>query len=382
MLTKFSLHGAAALCSLCLAISGCGGGGAGASAPVPAVTASVIKFVGNFQPGCGGCSPATPGSLVIAPLAGTTTIGNRDIAKVELSVDEGPTMVLTTPNAKTASGQASYAFSFLHRASSIIEFTHVCAPQFSLVITVTDVSGFSFRKSYASCRTDEFGGFSDYGDKTITYKASSTAPMQMGFRRSGTGQYIDSGTIAGTASATTLKATNSDVLNISGAFDANAAEGAVLSISVEGEGNLLASSTVAKKADSQVSAMLVCCGLSTVAPSSTETQAITFAISTARYNEPVTDRQNPFNVYYRVMDPGTGTVVSEFRGVSAGAYVEWPVTVKAGYELKLEASPVEVDTFVHLYIGRGAPAYQNTLGEAISNRPGAPAKLNVFCCKR
>jgi hypothetical protein len=236
---------------------------------------------------------------------------------------------------------------------------------------------------YATCRTDEFGAFSDYGDKTITYKASSTAPMRMGFSRVGAGQYIDSGSIPGTANAATaLKAKDSDVLSVSGAFDAGALDGAVLSIALEGEGNLLASSTVAKESDSQVSTMLVSCGPSTVASSATETQTITFAVSTTRYNEPVTDRQNAFNVYYRVMDPATGTVVSEYRGTGAGMYTEWPVTVRAGYELKLEASPQEADTYVNLYIGRGAPAYMNTLGTAISNRPDGPAKLNVFCCKR
>jgi hypothetical protein len=380
MMTKFSLYVAVALC---VAISGCGGGGSGTSTPAATIASSVIRFVGNFQPGCGGCSPATPGSLVIAPLAGTTTIGNREIAKVELSVDQGTAMVLTAPNAKTAAGQASYAFSFLHTAFTTPAFTHVCTPQLSLAITVTDVSGFSFKKSYSTCRTDEFGAFSDYGEKVIAYKASSNAPMQMGFSRFGAGQYIDSGSISGTANiATTLKAKDSDVLNASGAFDGGVADGAVLSISMEGEGNMLASSTVAKKSTAQVSAMLVCCGPSTAAPLSTGTQTITFAISTARYNEPVTDRPNPFNVYFRVMDPSTGTVVSEFRGAGAGPYTEWPVTVKAGYELKLEASPQEADTYVHLYIGRGAPAYQNTLGEAISNRPDAQAKLNVFCCKR
>jgi len=55
--------------------------------------------------------------------------------------------------------------------------------------------------------------------------------------------------------------------------------------------------------------------------------------------------------------------------------------VKAGYAVKLEASPQTEDTYVHLYINSDTQGF-NLLGEALSNRPNVPAKLNVFCCAR
>lgn len=381
--------------ALCIALSDCGGGSS-ATAPsvappvVPAAT-PVIKFMGTFEPACGTCSPAKLGSLVIAPIAGATTLGSKDIAKVELSVDHAPSLVLTAPNATTAAGQASYAFSFSHAPITYPAFTHTCTPAIGLEITVTDVTGFSYRKYASACQYAIFGGFSDYGDKTITYKASATAPANLAFTRwsTGGGNFDNVRATAAMSSTATLKAKDMDTVSASGVFNNGVSDGAILSLSVEGEGGALASSTIAKKSGQSADAFLVCCNLGTTAAPSTETRTIAFAVSATRYNEPITGRPNPFSVYYKISDPSTGSVLTEFRGVLPNGtyndtYSEWRFTVKKGHELRLEASPLEADTYLQLYIGGNASdpsGYHDPIGKAMSNRPDAPAKLNVFCCK-
>lgn len=309
--------------------------------------------MGTFEPACGTCSPAKLGSLVIAPIAGATTLGSKDIAKVELSVDHAATLVLTAPNATTAAGQASYAFSFSHATITTPAIGRTCTPQLGLEITITDVTGFIFKRYASACQYANFGGFSDYGDKTVTYKASSSAPAQTVFSRSDGSTYSDVIiTTATTTVTSTLKAKDSNPVYASGSFDVGVLEGQILSISIEGEGGAFASSTTAKKSVRQAEAFLICCGNgSATAPTTAETRTIRFAVGTVRYNEPLTERPNPFNVYYKISDPSTGAVITEFRGVIAGGmYTLWPFTVKRGYELKLEASPQEVDTFVNLSI--------------------------------
>lgn len=122
----YSLCGAL---SLCTALCSCGGGSTATgpdivTPPPPPPVAPVIKFSATFEPGCNSCQ----GSLVIEPIAGATALGNKDIAKVELSVDQGPTQVLTASNGKNAAGQASYAFHFSHAPITYLEFTHTCTP--------------------------------------------------------------------------------------------------------------------------------------------------------------------------------------------------------------------------------------------------------------
>ena len=381
----FPLCGALALCA---ALSNCGGGSTNDTVPPPPVpVASVIQFVGTFEPNCNGCE----GSLVIEPIAGATALGNKGIAKVELVVDQGPAQVLTASNAKNAAGQASYAFSFPHPPITYPAFTHTCTPAIGLEITVTDVTGFSYKKYASACQYAVFGGFSDYGDKTITYKASATAPANLASTRwSAGGGYFDNvRATAATTSNVTLKAKDMDTVSTGGSFDNGVADGAILSVSVEGEGGSLASSTIAKKSGQTANAFLVCCGPDTTAAPSTETHTIAFAVSATRYNEPMTGRPYPFNVYYRISDPRTGNVLTEFRGALPNGtyndtYSEWRFTVKKGYALTLEASPLEADTYLQLYIGGNASdpsAYHDPIGKAMSNRPDASAKLNVFCCK-
>ena len=75
----------------------CGGGGSGTVTSIPAAdVAPVIKYVGTFEPN----APATgTGSLTIEPIVGSSRIGTREIAKVELSVNQGSPQVLISPKA-------------------------------------------------------------------------------------------------------------------------------------------------------------------------------------------------------------------------------------------------------------------------------------------
>lgn len=377
---------ACSVAALCIALSSCGGGGSSGTVPleptpVVPVATPVIKFMGTFEPGCFNCSPAALGSLVISPIAGASELGNRNIAKVEFSIDQGPTQVLTAPNAKNPAGQASYAFYFPPAPVTTPEFTHTCTPKRGLEITVTDIGGFAFKRYESSCRSDVFGAFSDYGLKTVTYAATATAPTLVEFFG---GSDDASRKIDASASTTlALKVREADSLGAYGTLNPSAADGAVVSVSLEGDAGEFASSTIAKKTVSQAFALLACCRPTPVpVASSTEVRTVTLAVSTTRYNEPIGGKPPElYNLYYQVKDPSTGSVVSEFRGVGSGMYTAWPVVVRAGYELKLEASPQTVDTHVLLYINSDTQGF-NLLGEAMSNRPNVPAKLNVFCCAR
>lgn len=373
---------------LCIAFSGCGGGGSSATAPVVVPTAApVIKFVATFEPACSTCSPTGQATLGIAPIAGAAMIGNKDIAKVELSVNQGATQVLTAPNAKNAAGQAIYAFSF--PAAPYTTVMHVCTSTVGLEVTVTDVTGFSFKKYARPCATEVFDAFSDYGAKAATYRATASSPATTTFMLQNNlpylnGRYVDSKTTLETNTTWALKANDNDQHYASGS-DVNKADGNVVSVSIEGEGGALVSSSVitTKTVQPGANAYLVCCGrgTNTPSPSPTETRTIWFVTI---LRSPSDVSSTPVNVYYRVVDPSTGSVVSEFRGVRTGYFNAWPVVVKAGYELTMEASPQDTNTEVTLYVSTGTdPAYTAySIGTANSNRPDVPGKVTVFCCAR
>ena len=370
---------------LCFALAGCGGGG-GSVETLPA-----IRFIGTYDFACGNCSPPRENSLAIAPVTGATALGSRDIARVELSVEHGPAQVLTAPNSKNSAGQATYVFFFPRTTPLVVSaFTHFCTPPIALEITVTDVGGFAFKKYFNACNAGEFGAFSDYGDRTVVYRAVTTGPVRASFMRAGAGGYVDAGGSAAgaTGSVWTLKARDADALSAGSIYDASIPDGAVTTVSIEAEGGAFASSTVASSpvaGGSPFDAFLVCCGFGAASqsPSPTGTQTVSFSIVPAQYGVDVTKALLKFNVYYRVYDPGSGTVIAEFQGPGDG-YTTWSFQVKAGYELKLEASPQSAVTDVQTYISYGtdSPYLGNSLGAARSNRPDAPAKLKVFCCAR
>jgi hypothetical protein len=99
---KYFLYSAVALC---VTLSGGGGGGNGNST---ADIAPVIRFIGTFDVACPACRPARDNTLTIAPNTGATTLGNRDIAKLELSVDRGPMRTLTAPNSRNTAGLSTW----------------------------------------------------------------------------------------------------------------------------------------------------------------------------------------------------------------------------------------------------------------------------------
>lgn len=380
--------------ALCIALSGCGGGGSSATAPVVAPAATpIIKFVATFVPACSICAPAGQATLDIAPIAGMATIGNKDIAKVELSVNQGATLVLTAPNAKNAAGQATYAFSFPAAAFAIDGFSSACYPTLGLEVTVTDVTGFSFKKYVKPCLTQVFDAFSDYGTKTVTYKATATTPATVAFERqdsppylSVNGRYLDSRTTLETNATWPLRASDNDWLNATGS-DISKAEGNAVSVSIEGEGGAFAGSNVitTKNFRPLASAYLVCCGRGTTTPSPSPTETRTIWFGTHLRSPSVLD-STFFDVHYRVTDPSTGNVVSEYRAIHTGSYNEWPVVVKAGYELTMEANPQDTNTEVILFISdrpdRIPINRTSSLAMANSNRPDAPGRVKVFCCAR
>ena len=143
-------------------------------------------------------------------------------------------------------------------------FARICTPPIALEIIVTDVGGFAFKKYFNACDAAEFGAFSDYGDRAVTYRAVSTAPTRASFTRGGAGGYLDAGnSAAGTTTSTlTLKARDADTLGARSIYDASIPDGAVTTVSIEAEGGALASSTIATKTTgSTADAFLVCCGV-------------------------------------------------------------------------------------------------------------------------
>ncbi|MEQ1515972.1 MAG: hypothetical protein ABL931_05735 [Usitatibacteraceae bacterium] len=376
---KYSLVCASALCAT---LAGCGGGGdtGGGS---PAEPAPVIQFIGTLEPACIDCLPANH-TLTIAPNTGAARLGSREIAKVELSVDQGPAQTLLAPNSKNASGQSTWVFNF-STATPILSPvpTHVCTPALSLEMTVTDVRGFIFKKYFRSCRFAVFGAFSDYGEKSATFSAASTAPTQAFFQRGGASAYLDDfvGQVGGNAATLTLNARDEDTLSAYAGLGEELPIGTTVSVSIAGDGGALASSNIAHDKNSYARTSLVCCGARTPVQSSaaTDPKTLVFVVVPVKYGVPQGDY--PFNVYFRVFDPASRTVVTEFRGVSSG-YSRWPVSVRAGYELKLEASPFEGGVHVEAFI-QNVPepaALIRELGSANSNRTDAPARLTVFCC--
>lgn len=374
--------------ALCIALSACGGGGSSATAPVIVPTAAPdIKFVATFVPACSICAPAGQATLDIAPIAGVAMIGNQDIAKVELSVNQGATLVLTAPNAKNAAGQATYAFSFPSPDFAITGISYFCGPTQGLEITVTDVTGFSFKKYVRPCLAEVFDAFSDYGAKTVTYKATASSPASMAFTLQNSlpylnGRYLDSRTTLETNTTWPLRANDNDQFYATG-NDVSKAEGNAVSVSIVGEGGAFASSNVitTKNFRPEASAYLVCCGRGNTTPSPSPTETRTIWFGTYLRSPSVLDSIF-FNVYYRVSDPSTGKVVSEYRAIHTGYLNGWPVVVKAGYELTMEASPQDTNIEVTLFVSdRSDPMHrQYSLAMANSNRPDAPAKVNVFCC--
>ena len=291
---------------------------------------------------------------------------------------------------RNTAGQATFVF-FVPRTSPIVpDLARTCRPPIALEITVTDVGGFAFKKYFNACNAAEFGAFSDYGDTAVTYRAVTMGPVRASFMRGGAGGYLDAGSSAAGAatSSWTLKARDGDPLGAGPIYDASFPDGAVTTVSIEAEGGAFASSTVARSlvaGGSPFDAFLVCCGFGAAAqsPPPTGTRTVSFTVVPAQYGVDVTKALQKFNVYYRVYDPGSATVIAEFQGAGDG-YTTWSFQVKAGYELKLEAGPQSAVTDVQTYISYGtdSPYFGNSVGTARSSRPDAPAKLKVFCCAR
>ncbi|MEO7400162.1 MAG: hypothetical protein ABIV07_05260 [Polaromonas sp.] len=371
---------------LFLAVAGCGGGGASVDRP------PVIRFIGTYDFACADCAPPRQNRLTLAPESGASGLGSREIVRVELSTDHGAPQVLVSPNSRNAAGQATYVFFFPRLNPVVGNIARVCTPPIPLEITVTDAGGLVFKKYFDACNAGEFGAFSDYGDKTVTYRAVTTPPMRASFSRGGMGGYIDSGSRgSGAASSVwTLKARDGDTLGAGLIFDAGVPDGSIATISIEAEGGAFASSAVAR--GTVADTFLACCGTGAKAQappsaSTPDTQKISFIVVPTQFGVDVTKAVQTFKVYYRVFDPASNTVIAEFRGEGDG-FSTWTFDVQPGYELTMEAAPQSSVTDIQAYISKGtgrgldSPYMGNSLGIAQSNRPDVPAKLKVFCCAR
>lgn len=367
------------------ALTACGGGGDSGGNTQLSSGQPTIRYVGTFDPNCTSCSSMPGfGSLVIEPTKGTSTIGSRAIAKVELSVDHTPVQTILAPNSSNVAGLATYVFTFPHATISTPAITHSCLPTIDLEITVTDIGGYAFKKYLSSCHFEVFGAFSDYGQNLVTYSANATALARMDFSRSSLTGYQDSGSQIISASSTLLPlmASYSDSLRMFGTFDQNAVDGSVISVSITNQAGELASSTLEKNDVIQTTSFLECCGTNSAPASSLSgtSRTVTLELYGVRYGVQTDGMVNPFSFYYRVYDPLAGTLVSEFRGTGSG-YMAIPVTLMTGHELRLEASPMVAGTFVRISVRDNAIPGSSSLAEAETNRPNFPAILKLYCCR-
>ncbi len=373
-------------------LAACGGGGGGAAPPV-------IRFEVRYEPAGLPQNATVPGRyLTVRALPGSTSLGTRPTARVELVVDKEAPTALTAPSFTDAQGRQNYVFpvSAAYEANFVFR---ACTTFLPFTVTVTDADGMTFTKFARFCPGQELsaGAFSDYGDRTVRYSADSTGPMRMEFRRfagdPAANGYLDEGgsPVPVMSSTATLRAREGDELRATGVFDQSAADGAGLTVGVDGQGGSFARSALSKKTGTGMmfaDATLVCCRLAATPESSTSTRTVSFVVSAAQLG-PVVGPNPPvvsFDVHYRLYDPGSGRTLAEFQGTAAG-YESWTFQVKNGDQLTLEASPRAADTYVDLWVSYGTGVGLESpsiapLATSRSNRPGVPGSINVFCCSR
>jgi hypothetical protein len=378
-----------------LALAGCGGSGA-PEQPAPPSSPPLIRFEAAYNV----ATPASAGgSIEIRPIAGSTGIGSNPIARVELSTNGETPVILTAPNSADTAGRPAYRFTvpFIPSETSRIG----CITQIPFRVTVTDETGFSFTKRDTFCpaQSQTADAFSDYGNKTVTFVASATAPAHVSVARFGAGvnrDYRDRSASDGvTAYALGVRAVEGDRATISAGYPAGSVpDGTTVTARVEGEGGSFAESVVATNPHNwfTADATLVCCQLSTALDPSRGTKQVSLVVDATRFGPvPLQDLvplpgSNPvilvpfveYDYSYRIFDPATGNVVAESSG-SATQFNRWTFDLNVGHQITLEARPKSTEATVRVLVSTPG---DNTLGEARSNRTGVPARLTVFCCSR
>lgn len=350
-------------CSMLLAA--CGGGGdaappAGPGTPPPAQ--ALIRFAATLS----------GGMLTVAPVAGTTSIGTRDIASVQLKVDDGAPQVLFAPTSTNAAGQPVYAFAVPPPTVPPSPLPR-CGSYRNYELTVTDNTGLSLTRYQASCGLVTFGGFSDYGDRTVTFRvASATAPFNVTLTRQGgnAGEYVDSAffQVPAGQQAWTLRAREGDKLYFSGDFPATAPDAARATIAVESEGAVLGTTEAAK--GTAGSLMIVCCRGT---PPPTPAQPVTFFVYPTGLGPFPQDPTPPVNATARVVD-ANGRTLHSFSGTAHGA-TQWTFPAGPGDRLHLEAVVGEqVSANLGIRVGT------SEIAQGHASIPGAPTRFDAACC--
>lgn len=347
----------------------CGGGDtaprAGPGAPPPAVppgAEALIRFAATLS----------AGTVTVAPVAGATSIGTRDIASVQLKVDDGAPQVLLAPTSTNAAGQPVYAFAVPPSSTPPLPLPR-CSSYRNYEITVTDAAGLSLTRYQASCGLVTFGGFSDYGDRTVTFRvASATAPFNVTFTRQGgdAGEYVDSAffQVPAGQQAWTLRAREGDKVYFSGDFPSAAPDAARATIAVEVDGAALGTTEAAK--GTAGSLMIVCCR-GTVPPA--PAQAVTFFVYPTALGPFPQDPKPPVNASARIVD-ANGQTLHSFSGTAHGA-TQWTFPAGPGDRLHLEAGVGEqVSTNFGIRVGTSEIAHGH------ASIPGTPTRFDVACC--
>lgn len=369
-------------------ISSCGGGGGGSPAPVtpePPASGPLIRFEAVYETPLAATS--TGRSMTVRPVADSPTISTNPVAKVELSTNNEPPVVLTAANGTDSKGRPQYVFTV--PAYAWVWQFRMCGPDLPFRITVTDTTGFSFTKNAGFCPGQAFtvGGFSDYGDRTVRYAVTASQPTNADLIHDGAGGYTDRFVLSdATVFSQALKAREGDGMRAYVGNLGSVPDGITLTARIEAEGGAFSDSVIVTNSlnYSRTEASLICCRPGGTAADATAAMTVRLLFDGIRYGV-VTDPRPPveFDFRYRVTDPATGSVVIEESG-TASDYRAYTLDVKIGHQVTLEASPKLAGTVSHVSVVRveNDSALPIDLGLAVTNVVGVPARVNVFCCAR
>jgi hypothetical protein len=366
-------------------LGGCGGGGGDAPAPVaPPAADPLIRYAAQYR------YLGLPNErLTISPVTGESAISARGLGSVEVRANGVLLPALTAPNATDASGRGAFVFD-LPRAAFAPAGVGCTAPM-RLEIGVTDAQGFRFNRYVVTpCRETDFGGFSDWGNRSLTFRIAATTPVDGSFGHiplAGMEAANSGRTVPGERSKTwdAVPAREGDQAFVTATIPQDAPDDAQVEVSIESNGVVLARSRATKASLGRTANVsVVCCQGSAPSPTTMRTvQMVLFPAGTSGVNQsPV-----PYNLRYRVFDPAAQRVLHEFAGTPPGPAAGTPdvytFSVRPGDELTLEASPLRAGETVDMYILAPSEGVARELGSIVhATVPNEPSLLRVFCCSR
>lgn len=366
-------------------LGGCGEGGGEVAAPVPGPAADpVIRYSAQYR------YLGLPNErLTISPVAGESGIAARGLGSVEVRANGVLLPALSAPNATDASGRAAFVFELPHATFPAAGVS--CNAPMRLEVGVTDAQGFRFNRYVVTpCRETDFGGFSDWGDRTLTLRIEANTPVDGSFGQiplAGMEGANSGRTVPGERSKTweAVPAREGDQAYIAATIPEGAPDDAQVEISIESNGIVLARSRATKASLGRTANVsVVCCQGSPPSPTTVRTvQMVLFpAGANGSNSSPV-----PYNLRYRVFDTAGQRVMQEFTGTPAGPAPGTPdvytFSVRPGDELTLEASPLRGGETVDMYILAPSEGVARELGSIVhATVPNAASLLRVFCCSR